>query len=85
MKPKKGVNVNSISTYPSLSPSPSPSSSSLVLFRDEIKKIRNSGQFGEKARALEIIGNILYDKGYETAFIAGLLANIKHEGNFGFF
>lgn len=55
------------------------------LSRNEIKKIQNSGQFGEKTDALVIIGNILYDNGYETAFIAGLLANIIHEGNFGFF
>ena len=50
-----------------------------------IKKIENLNNFGEKTRALIIIGKILFNNGYETAFIAGLLANIKHEGNFGFF
>ena len=50
-----------------------------------IKKIENSNKFGEKTHALIIIGKILFNNGYETSFIAGLLANIKHEGNFGFF
>jgi hypothetical protein len=50
-----------------------------------IKKIENLNNFGEKTRALIILGKILFNNGYETAFIAGLLANIKHEGNFGFF
>ena len=50
-----------------------------------IAKIENSNQFGDKKDALVIIGNLLFNNGYEAAFIAGLLANIKHEGNFGFF
>ena len=32
-----------------------------------------------------IIGDIFLKKGYETAFVAGILANLYHEGNFGFF
>lgn len=92
MKPKKGKIYSSFSlnssfsfSSPPLYLSQSPSPPSLNLSRNEIKKIQNSGQFGEKTDALVIIGNILYDNGYETAFIAGLLANIIHEGNFGFF
>ena len=91
MKPKKGKIYSSFSLNSSFSFSSSPlylsqsPSPSLNLSRNEIKKIQNSGQFGEKTDSLVIIGNILYDNGYETAFIAGLLANIIHEGNFGFF
>ena len=80
------LNLSQFSSKPLyLSQSPSPSPQSLNQPRNEINKIQNSGQFGEKTKALVIIGNILYDNGYETAFIAGILANIKHEGNFGFF
>ena len=50
-----------------------------------IQNIKNSGQFGQKTDALFIIGNILEQNGYESGFIAGLLANIYHEGNFGYF
>ena len=70
------------SSYPSpfyFSQSPSPPN--LNQSRAEINKIQNSNQFEEKTKALVIIGNILYDNQYETGFIAGLLANIKHEGN----
>ena len=65
----------SISTSASLNPS----------YNAMIAKIENSNQFGDKKHALVIIGNLLFNNGYETAFIAGLLANINHEGNFGFF
>ena len=50
-----------------------------------ITKIENSNQLGNKKHALAIIGRILFSNGYETAFIAGILANVKHEGDFGFF
>lgn len=42
-----------------------------------ITKIENSNQFGNKKHALVFIGKILFNNGYETAFIAGLLANIE--------
>ena len=50
-----------------------------------IENIKNSGQFGSKTDAMFIIGNILSQNGYEPGFIAGLLANIFNEGNFGLF
>ena len=52
---------------------------------DMMQNIRNSNKYGGKANAMAIIGQILFNNGYETAFIAGLLANIYHEGNFGYF
>ena len=51
----------------------------------KIKNIENSNEFGNKKKAMVIIGNILLKKGYETGFVAGILANLYHEGNFGFF
>ena len=47
--------------------------------------ISKSDQFDKKTNAMVIIGNILFNNGYEPAFVAGILANIYHEGNFGFF
>jgi hypothetical protein len=52
---------------------------------DMIKNIENSGQFGKKTNAMGIICRLLYNNGYETAFVAGILANIYHEGDFGYF
>ena len=75
--PGQEENIDSIS----ISTSPSINSSNNAM----ITKIENSNQFGNKKHALVIIGNLLFNNGYETAFIAGLLANIKHEGDFGFF
>ena len=54
-------------------------------FEQALKNIETSGEFDKKTHAMVIIGNLLYKNGYETGFIAGLLANIYHEGNFGFF
>ena len=65
----------------SISTSPSLNSPNDVM----ITKIENSNQLGNKKHALALIAKILFNNGYETTFIAGILANIKHEGNFGFF
>lgn len=51
----------------------------------KLKNIENSKEFGEKTKEMVIIGDISLKKGYETAFVAGILANLYHEGNFGFF
>ena len=51
----------------------------------KLKNIENSKEFGQKTKAMVIIGDIFLKKGYETAFVAGILANLYHEGNFGFF
>lgn len=47
--------------------------------------ISKSGQFDNKTNAMVIIGNILFNNGYEPGIVAGILANIYHEGDFGFF
>ena len=73
--PSEEEKTDSISTSPSLN-----SSNDIM-----ISKIENSNQLGNKKHALAVIGKILFNNGYETTFIAGILANIKHEGNFGFF
>lgn len=51
----------------------------------KLKNIENSNEFGNKAKAMVIIGDIFLKKGYETSYVAGILANLYHEGNFGFF
>ena len=50
-----------------------------------IKKIENSPKYSSKRKTLSIIGSILLDKGYEPEFVAGILANIYHEGKIGYF
>ena len=52
---------------------------------DMIKNVENSGQFGKKTIAMGIIGRLLFNYGYEPAFVAAILANIYHEGDFGYF
>ena len=52
---------------------------------DTIKNIENSGQFGKKTNAMVIIGRLLFNNGYEKTYVAGVLANIYHEGDFGYF
>ena len=61
------------------------SSSNSGSYEQKLKNIENSNEFGQKAKAMTIIGNVFLKKGYETAFVAGILANLYHEGNFGFF
>ena len=61
------------------------SSSVSVSSEQKLKNIENSKEFAEKAKAMIIIGDIFLKKGYETSFVAGILANLYHEGNFGFF
>ena len=42
-------------------------------------------KYSSKKDTLKIIGNLLFDKGYEAAFVAGVLGNIYHEGKIGLF
>jgi len=63
----------------------SSNSNSNLSNEDMIKNIENSGQFGKKTNAMGIIGRLLFNHGYENSFVAGLLANIYHEGDFGYF
>ena len=75
-KLKKGLLIKSNSGG---SDTPSTSTS------DMIKKIENSSKYSSKRKTLSIIGNLLFDKGYEPAFVAGILGNIYHEGKIGYF
>ena len=52
---------------------------------DMIKNIEKSGQFDKKTNAMGIIGRLLFNNGCEKTFVAGILANIYHEGDFGYF
>ena len=60
-------------------PTPTPSTSS----NEMIEKLKKSNY--EKKETLAIIGQLLFDNGYETAFVAGVLGNINHEANIGLF
>ena len=61
------------------------SSSDSSSYEQKLKNLQNSKEFDSKAQAMAIIGEIFFKKGYETSFIAGILANLYHEGNFGYF
>jgi len=77
-KLKKGVLIksNSGSSTPS-----TPTSSNAM-----IKKIENSSKYASaKKKTMSIIGTLLFNKGYEASFVAGILGNIYHEGNIGMF
>jgi hypothetical protein len=51
-----------------------------------IKKIENSSKYtSAKRKTMSIIGTLLFNKGYEASFVAGILGNIYHEGNIGMF
>jgi len=50
-----------------------------------IDKLIKSSKYAAKKTTLEIIGNLLFDKGYEASFVAGILGNIWHEGTIGKF
>lgn len=60
-------------------PTPTPSTSS----NEMIEKLKKSNY--NKKETLAIIGQLLFDNGYETAFVAGVLGNINHEANIGLF
>ena len=60
-------------------PTPTPSTSS----NEMIEKLKKSNY--DKKETLAIIGQLLFDNGYETAFVAGVLGNINHEANIGLF
>ena len=62
-------------------PTPSPTPSKDI----SISKLVNHPKFSSKGETLSIIGNILVNRGYEGSFIAGVLANIFHEGAIGKF
>ena len=48
-----------------------------------LKKLKNSNY--DKIETSAIIGQLLFDNGYETAFVAGILGKINHEANLGYF
>ena len=50
-----------------------------------IKKLEKSGEYSSKIETLSLIGNMLFEQGFEASFIAGILANIYHEGKIGSF
>ena len=60
-------------------PTPTPSTSS----NEMIEKLKKSNYI--KKETLAIIGQLLFDNGYETAFVAGVLGNINHEASIGLF
>ena len=75
----KGSGSSSDDPIPTPTPTPTPSASS----NEMIEKLKKSNY--EKKETLAIIGQLLFDNGYETAFVAGVLGNINHEANIGLF
>ena len=61
------------------------SNNSNISSDEMMKNLTKSNTYGGKTNAMTIIGQIMLNSGYEAAFVAGLLANIYHEGNFGYF
>lgn len=61
------------------------SNNSNISSDEMMKNLSKSNTYGGKTNAMTIIGQIMLNSGYEAAFVAGLLANIYHEGNFGYF
>ena len=50
-----------------------------------IKKLEENEVYSFKRETLSIIGNLLFEEGFEPAFVAGVLANIYHEESIGRF
>ena len=67
----------------SSSDDPIPTPTSSTSSNEMIEKLKNSNY--DKKETLAIIGQLLFDNGYETAFVAGILGNINHEANIGYF
>ena len=52
---------------------------------DMLKKLEKSPTYAPKINTFLTIGSLLFEKGYETSFVAGILGNIYHEGSIGKF
>ena len=51
-----------------------------------IENLQKSNKFNSrKKETFAVMGQLLLDKGYETTFVAGILANIYYEGDIGYF
>ena len=57
----------------------------LVTSNAMIDKLVSNSKYSSKKSTLKIIGNLLFDHGYEASWVAGVLANIFHEGTIGKF
>ena len=79
LKNGKLIKSKGSSDEPIPTPTPTPSTSS----NEMIEKLKKSNY--NKKETLAIIGQLLFDNGYETAFVAGVLGNINHEASIGLF
>ena len=84
-KLKKGILIKSNSGGSSQANAPTTQTNSNLSSSDMIKKIEQSQKYAGKKKVLSIIGTLLFNNGYETAFVAGVLGNIYHEGEIGKF
>ena len=57
----------------------------LVTSNAMIDKLVSNSKYSSKKSTLKIIGNLLFDHGYEASWVAGVLANIFQEGTIGKF
>ena len=64
---------------PQPTPTPTPSSNEMI------RKLEASSSYSSKKSTLVIIAKVLFEKGYEASFVAGILGNIYHEGAIGKF
>jgi len=71
------------SDSPSDDPIPTPIPTPTISSNEMIEKLKKSNY--SKKETLAIIGQLLFDNGYETAFVAGVLGNINHEASIGYF
>ena len=73
-------NTDAPTDYRTDIPAPTPSSRS-----EMIGKLVRSSTYFSKRNTLKIIGNLLFDKGYPTSWVAGVLGNIFSEASIGKF
>ena len=79
----KSKGSDSSSDDPIPTPTPIPVPTPTASSNEMIEKLEKSNY--AKKETLAIIGQLLFDNGYETAFVAGVLGNINHEANIGLF
>ena len=64
--------------------SPTPSSP-ILPYIEMIRKLKNITTYHSMINTFLAIGTLLFEKGYETSFVAGILGNIYHENSIGKF
>ena len=66
-------------------PTPQPTPTPTPSYNEMIRRLEASSSYSSKKSTLVIIAKVLFEKGYEASFVAGILGNIYHEGAIGKF